>query len=223
MKLTHPLINVHIILDDEEKVSILVVENQHFFTELLIDLHNQINKISGKFVLSEDNKPIDIYKNVEVLSEFISFEINKRTLLNKLLQKADLIAQNEENYMITRQLYSEISQYAALIANNTSFDIDYLYEYEVSSILKAINFRFKEDYSSISEKVIDYMLLVREFVSDKCFVLVNFRSYISDEEINEFYKTILLNKLKVIIISGYNHQNSPYEKKTIIDKGLCEF
>lgn len=223
MMLAHPFINEHIMLDDEQKVNMLVVENQNLFTELIVDISNQINKYKGNFVLSNEHKPIEIYKNIEVLTQFIPFEINRRTLLNKLLQKADTVAQNEEFFLITKKLYSDIGEYAALIAEDIDFDIDFLYEYDISSILKAINFKFKEDYSSIAEMIIDYMLLVREFISDKCFVLVNFRCYISDNDIDNFYKTVLFNKLKVLIISANDHPSSAYEKKIIIDTNLCEF
>ena len=58
MMLAHPFINEHIMLDDEQKVNMLVVENQNLFTELIVDISNQINKYKGNFVLSNEHKPI---------------------------------------------------------------------------------------------------------------------------------------------------------------------
>jgi CRISPR-associated protein Csn2 len=223
MKLVHSLLNEIFILNDEEKVNILVVENQNLFTELLVDLNNQINKQEGGFILSKDNTPIEIFNNMILLTEFIAFEINKRTLVNKLYKRSDIISQNEDFYLKTKELYSYISEYAFNLSDYIGFDIDFLNEFSVSSILKAIDFKFREDYLTISEKIIEYMLLVRELEGDMCFVLVNLRNYISDNEIDDFYKTVLYNKLKVLIISANDYPCSVYEKKTIIDKDLCEF
>lgn len=223
MKLIHALIDNIIKLGDEEKVNLLVVENQKLFTVLLTDLFNQINKLEGRFILSYDNAPIEIFKNMELVTEFIPFEINKKSLLNKLYKRVNSIAENEDFILKTRELHSYIREYAQSLAEDINHDIDFSYECDISYILRAVNFRFKEDYSSIAEKIIDYMILVREFDGDKCFVLVNLRNYISDSEIDEFYKTVLYHKLKVLIISASDYPSSAYEKKLIIDKDLCEF
>lgn len=221
MKLAYHLLSSPIKIN-EESVNILVIENQKIFSEILTDLSNQMNKTKGNVVLSYDNTPIEISKNMEVITEFIPFELNKRSILSKLLKRVDTIAQNEVFFMKTKELSSQISEYAQLLADEIEFDIDFLHEYEVSCILKAINFKLRDDYASISEKIIDYMLLVREFENDKCFVLVNFRNYVSNSEISDFYKTVLYNKLKVLIVSASDYPLSPYETKTIIDMDLCQ-
>ena len=197
MKLAHYLINEVIQTDNEKSVNILVIENQNFFTEVLTDLSNQVCSVKGKFVLSKDNTPIEISKNLELITQFIPFELNKRTLVNKLLKKADIIAQNEDFILRTKELYSYLNRYIQLLVDDIDHDIDFLYEYEISCILKAIDFKFKENYVSISEKIIDYMLLIREFENDKCFILVNIRNYIEDNVIDDFYKTILYNFLNI--------------------------
>ncbi len=222
MKLVHYLINENIDFSNELNVNVLILENQRFFTNILIDLFNQLDNNKGDFVLSIDNKPVEISKNVEIITQFIPFELNKRSLITKLLKKMDTIAQNEDFIIKTKELYSHISEYAQSLADIIEYDIDFLYQYDISSLLKIINFSFKEDYSSISEKIIDYMLLVRELDTDKCFVLINLRNYIDGSEIDDFYKTILYNKLKVLIISASDYPYSDYEHKIIIDKDLCE-
>ena len=135
----------------------------------------------------------------------------------------DTIAQGEDFLIKTKELYLFISEYAKILSEEIDHDIDFIYEYDISNILKTIDFKFKEDYESLAEKIIDYMLLVREFDSEKCFILLNLRNYISDEEIDDFYKTVLYNKLKVLIISANDYEHSDYESKIVIDSDLCEF
>lgn len=222
MMLIHYLINKAIILDNENKVNVLVIENQNFFTEVLTDLSNQIFKMKGKFVLSINNVPVEIYKNMELITEFIPFDINKKSLVNRLLKRADMIAQNEEFILRTKELYTYINAYALALAEEINYDIDFLHAFDVSAILKAIEFRFSNDYITIAQKIFEYMLRAREFEGDKCFVLVNIRNYINDDEIDDFYKTILYNKLKVLVVSANDYPYSQFEEKIIIDKDLCE-
>lgn len=223
MKLVHPLINEVINLSDETKINILVIENQRLYTGFLTDLYNQLNNCKGEFVFSIDNSPKEISKNIEIIAQFIPFEINKRTLISKLFKKMDTVAQGEEFLIKTKELYSYISEYAKVLSEELDHDVEFIYEYDISNILKVIDFKFKEDYESLAEKILDYMLLVREFDSEKCFVLLNLRNYIPDKEIDDFYKTILYNKLKVLIISASDYKLSEYENKIIIDTDLCEF
>lgn len=222
MKLVHDSINKIMVLDDERKVSVLVIENQNFFTKALIDFNNQIGKNKGDFILSCNDAPVDIYKNMEMIVDILSFEINKRSLLNRLYKKADMIAQNEDFAIITKEFLSSINTYAQTLADEIDYEIDFLYEYDISNILKAIGFKFSDEFKKVGERIIEYMLLVREFEGDKCFILINIRNYINDEEINDFYKTILYNKLKVLVISANDYPYSEYEDKIIIDKDLCE-
>lgn len=223
MKLVHELINEVINLDNEEKVNTLIIENQSFFTKILIDFYNQLNNETGEFVLSRDNIPIDIARNLEIIIDFIDFKINKKDLLNKLMKYIDFIATDDNMLMKTNEMKTLINNFAFEISENIEFDVDFTLDYDISYILKAINFKFKEDYTNLSEKLIEYMLLIRKFDNDKCFVLVNIRNYIKDSEIDEFYKTILYNKLKVLVISAKEYPTSDYELKIIIDKDLCEF
>lgn len=223
MKLGHHLINEILKLNDEERVNLLVIENQNFFLEVIIDLSNQLNKLDGEFILSCDDQPVEIYNNLEIIIDFINLDINKKTLLSKLLKRSNEIA-NQENFTLkTVELKAQINKFAFDLAGEINYDIDFLCEYDVSCILKAIKFKFLDEDMGISEKLINYMLLVREFESDKCFVLINLRDYINDYEINDFYKTVLYNKLKVLIISANDHTSSKFEKKVVIDKDLCEF
>ena len=74
----------------------------------------------------------------------------------------------------------------------------------------------------MAEKLIDYMLTVNSLENEKCYILVNLRCYLNDKEVEEFYKTALYNKLKILIISGNDNKALLIEKKTIIDKDLCQ-
>lgn len=66
------------------------------------------------------------------------------------------------------------------------------------------------------------MELVRQYIQDKLFVIVNLRMFISDKECELFYETVLKKELHVLMIKGMQHTALSKEKTYIIDDELCE-
>ena len=64
----------------------------------------------------------------------------------------------------------------------------------------------------------------RTLTKDKIYIFVNLKSYLKQNELIEFYKYVLFNDIKIILVdsSSYNDKNN-YTKKIIIDNELDEF
>ena len=87
MKLVYPDIETHLVFE-EGSFPALIIENQNLFFNFIDDISRQINSESGNAVLSSDNTPIPISGNIDLLTDFFSFEINRKNLLTKII--ADL-------------------------------------------------------------------------------------------------------------------------------------
>ena len=66
------------------------------------------------------------------------------------------------------------------------------------------------------------MTLVRELDKEKLFVFVNLRSWFLDEEVESFMQTALSHKFNVLLLDNREYTRLPGEKRTIIDRDLCE-
>lgn len=221
MKLAHPDINTLIELE-EGMIYIFSIENPRFFFSVIADLYAQTCKGVGRFVLSENNSPIDISSNAELITQLIPFEVNRKSLLTRLYSKIKEEAFNEVNYLATSELIATIGKYFYSLSENADGQIVFDDEADFSALLKATGARFQEDYDSLSEKLLDYMLNVRQYEKDKLFIFVNLKSYIGADEIKGFYKMIILHKLKVLLIESVTRDKEEYEKRLIIDIDLCE-
>ena len=71
------------------------------FSKYVGELYKQANKDEGEFVLSENNKEIDIAKYSEIVINPLSVEINNRKILNKLYEELHKLSSNEVLYMKT--------------------------------------------------------------------------------------------------------------------------
>ena len=92
---------------------------------------------------------------------------------------------------------------------------------DIGGILKAFNVRCNDENLTLSEKIIEYMSAVNELKGQRIFFLVNLRSYLTDKQIEELYKTIVLKKITVISIENIEHERVNNEKIVIIDKDMC--
>ena len=65
------------------------------------------------------------------------------------------------------------------------------------------------------------MELIREFVGDKLFVTVNFRSWFDDDSTELFMKTVLEHKYKLLMLESSERKRLSSEKRIIIDEDMC--
>lgn len=221
MMLTHPDLKIEI-LYSEEHINVLVIENEDFFFQTVQDFWNQINKIGGHYVLSEEYEQLDFSKNVELHTQFVPFDMNKKDLITKLYAKLNSTANNEELYMKTMELSQKINSYVNELTRTIDNDLDYSATFDLATLFKGINLRFNDEYNSLSEKIIEYMANTRQFESDKLHIFVNYKSYVSKDELKALYETIINHKYKVLFVESHDGNKLQYEKKYIIDNKMCE-
>lgn len=67
------------------------------------------------------------------------------------------------------------------------------------------------------------MELVRELDRDKLFIMVNMRSYFSDEDMENFTESVSLHDFKVLLLENHMSPKLTNTKRYVIDIDLCEF
>lgn len=221
MKIVLPEINTVFDCADAEKVNCVVIENQNLFIKILTDLENQLNGDDGKAVLSNEAIIIGIDKNLELHSSFVPFDINQKTLINKVISGIQKLAVDEKNYVKTMELLGEIERYLLNISMDLSGDLDFT-KVTADNLIKSSGVEFSNDYDHLSEKLLDYFELVTYYDRPKLFVLVNLRSFISDEEMILFLENVLQREYQLLMVESSEHILLEKENRVIIDSNLCE-
>lgn len=220
MKLVYP--DIGFLLDTEEGlVNTLVIENQSLFCSLLNDLHDQLSGLDGRAVLSVRNNPVEISKRMELLTTFVPFELNQKTLLAKITAELEKEAVGDVFYPRTLELLSALETYLNDLAFGYSCDLAFT-KLNLASILKAVGVEIRSDGSSLGEKLVDYFELVTEFIGAKLFVTVNLRSFMPDRETELFLDTVLKHGYNLIMLESSEHNRLSNEKRYIVDTDLCE-
>ncbi len=206
-------------------VPVLVIENQRLFRRFLTDLRRSMEGEDTPVALSIGDKLVSGAKFAELIVDFLSLELNQRSLANKVCAALEEVAISEEQYSQTQELLSMIETRLGNWSLGLPGDI-VASKVTVGALLKAIGISFREEYDGESgdvEKVIDYMELVREFERDKVFITVNMRSWFSDKVIVDFMQTVLLHEYKVLMVESTSHPLLKTESRVTIDGDLCEF
>lgn len=205
----------------ESHVMSIVVENQTLFRSIICDIHEQMTGSSSTFVLSENFSPLDIRKNLDLITSFVPFEVNQKDIISKLYNALKSKAVDSENFQRTQELYSYISKYLFELSSSADKDLIYDVPDDINGILKAFNVRFNDRDMTLPEKIMEYMLISEQLKGTKVFVTVNMRSFISDKKTEQLFKSVVLHKINLICIENKEYSRLDTEKVIIIDEDMC--
>lgn len=220
MKIMHPLFNEPIELSTEY-VRTLVIENQDFFFRFVNDLYEQTEKNNGEIVLSCDNAVVDISKNVELITQFIPFDINNKKIVNRLHSYLKELMSSETMYMRTNEIKSDMFKYILEVLDYADGDLICDDIDDLSAFLKLCNVRFDDSEIELPNKILTYAESVRIYEGNKMFVFVNAGSYISPEKMEILYKEIVGHDIISLFIECKVRSLLPNESRVIIDNDLC--
>ena len=210
-----------VIETSSKNVATIVVENSEMMYRFLMDLRRAVEKTASEIVISDDNRIIDFNKNVELLINFIQFELNQRTLLSKIMASMEEISESSSYYNDSQQILSQIEKHIMEIT--IDFPCDIICEkLNMQSIIKAIGIALSDDYSSLEEKLLAYMDLARDFLNKKLFILVNVRGLIPHNRLQMLVDSALSREHEILLIDNMAYPKLKQENRLIIDEDLCE-
>lgn len=220
MKYSHP--EIETVLDTENGCfNTLVVESQDFLVRLLEDICDQINGKDGISVLSENDRIIAFSKRAMLLDTFVPFDVNRKFLIGKIISAMEKKANEPEMFEKTAGILASVENF--LDSLNLEIPCEIVYnEISVSSLLKAAGLQLKTEDQRLPEKLLNFMELMTEYDTERLFVLVNIRSYISDEDMEIMAKDIVSHGYHVIDLESTERRRLNNEFRVLIDKDLCE-
>ncbi len=212
----------HILRFDEGCVNELVVENKKLFFEMASSIAMQVDGLHGDFVLSIADKPVEFGKYADLTVQFAPFQVNRKSLLTKLYTELEKKALIPENHVKTGELLGELEAYILQLSEDFPFEIN-CQKLAIGPVIRALLPEIDESDKSPLEKIFAYMEFVRELGSDKLFVMINMRSYFSDEEMEYFTESVCLHDFKVLLLENCASSPLNHIRRFVIDADLCEF
>ena len=103
MKLVHQDFSRPIFEEKDDFVE-LIIESPECFGAYISELAEQCKGQEGRYVLSDKEKEVDLAKNVEIIFDIFSLDINEKRILNKLYSEMNELAKSEEFFVKTQEV-----------------------------------------------------------------------------------------------------------------------
>lgn len=202
----------------------LYIENKKYFRSILYELYSQIDGFEGKFILSKDNKEIQINKNIDLIMDFFTINPNSKKLNSKLI--AYLCEIVKEDYEKKEKIIRDLNIFFDDLLYEGEFDLNRDENIKLEDLLKLGNFYFDYQEKDSLDKLISYIGVVRKYLRINLFILINARKYFLEEELNNFIEICKLKDFNILFIESVREDFEKFdldsEKSYIIDKDLCE-
>ncbi|MCM1387678.1 MAG: type II-A CRISPR-associated protein Csn2 [Bacillus sp. (in: Bacteria)] len=221
MKLAHPELERQILFDNCQSCE-WVIESPVLFAKYVEELYFQAEGKEGGFVLSEDDKEIDIEKSLEVIINPFAVSVNDKKILNKLYAKLSEVSAMEEMYLLTQKIQSELQTYMLQLEYICPYMLAMDTEVDMTNIMKAMGVRIENYADDYFENLILYIKMIAELLQKKIVVLVNIGSYIEQEQIEQLFMAALHSEIKLLLIENKQRSFSNEVVRYIIDKDGCE-
>jgi len=220
MKLIHPEIET-VFCFGEGVFHSIVIENVDFFYRFVGDLFRQCCGEDGPAVLSIDDEPVALSGNLDLLTNFFPFEINRKILVNKITAKLEKSALSSDFFERSQNLVAHVEKLVYDLAFQNDLEVQ-LPHLSISSLIKSSGVCLNEDYSSLAEKLLVYMDLMTANDLARLFVLVNVRSLLNHREMEELVCSCCRKGFKILLVDNKPYAELSRERRTVIDSDLCE-
>lgn len=219
MKLVNSDYDISISLK-EDVIQVLTIENQQAFRKMVGELWDESEGREGSWILSDKNSPVHISKNMTVVFNPYTIDANDKKVLSKLYSELCELA-SQKYTMEVETINSHIIGLFSNIIQDIPYFIDYGTDIDLQALFKIYNIKIDVEYTSLIERITDYIRAFHNICSIRVFTFINLKDYLSVEELKLLYEFVLYEKVNLILIEGHQSASVIPEKHLIIDKDLC--
>lgn len=205
----------------ENRIEELIIENPRIYRELAGALMNQCEGKEGKWILSDDDEILSLKKNVVLISDLFSIDVNQRKIVSRLHEVLKESIIEGPLYLEYKQLMADNLSFVERLIEVEGFDLEYEDDLDVGSYLKFVGVKNLDDAQSFLERLILFTKLISELMGVKLLVISNLKTVLDKEELLQFYSMCNYLKVSVLLVESTERQVLEYEHRTVIDYDLC--
>ena len=205
---------------EENKVNVLVVENQKIFADFLEKLMMSKNVEQEELILSEEESKVSFSKYADIVYSPLLVELNSKRILTHLYKEMIEIA-NEELYEEKEAVNAAIVSYLDKLLSKVPYPITFNLEMDLMGLFKQYEVKMELENVPLFERLINYIQLEKMVCGTKLLIFVNLKDFLDKEQLQELYKTAFYSKIHLLLIESIKKDVLSEEKYCIIDKDRC--
>lgn len=206
---------------NENQIPFLVIENRKEYRNLLRDITRQKEGFDGNFLISNDSKAIQ-FKFIDVIDQYVEDMLNNKTLVSKLISMMEIELMEERYAEDLLKVDSLLQNLLFDVSEELPYEIEFNDSIIIKDIVKQFNPHFfNDDSDDFKDRLLNYMLISRDLLGTKAFILKDLKLFFSQLEVEELYKSFFYEKLNVIVLQSEKVYSNSNELIVTVDDDLC--
>ncbi|MGN0350991.1 MAG: type II-A CRISPR-associated protein Csn2 [Roseburia sp.] len=186
----------------ENQVNVIVIESPELLAEYVTEIKKQLNGDEGKFVLS-DKEICKLEKMLEIIVDPWAIDFNSKKIKSKLLQVAK---EESDEYCYEQFLEAKgvLCQYAENVMDKINYPVSYNMDMDSMALFKFLDIKIEIQSEKLIDTLIEYVKLLHDLCKIEVIVLVNIKTYLTEEEITYLYQEALYRECKLFCVNPLN-------------------
>ena len=221
MKLTHTELEKQLVFETGKAVE-WIIESPASFSKYVRDLYEIMQDNEGKFTLSDEDEIIDFQKYAELIIDPFLLDFHNRQIQKKLYVELQKLAVGSEFYLQTQELKSQIQKYFIDLEYASGYDLEIADEIDLRAIFKAVGIQLGGgNEETLFERIAIYIKIMAELLKKKLVILVNSRSYLTSDQIDQIAELCMYSEVALLLIENVQRDFSKKRNYCIIDCDEC--
>lgn len=204
----------------ENRINVLVLENQEIYADFMSKLMISLEKGEDSFVLYDNEKKLNLSKNVEVIFSPLLIDLNNKRILTYLYDEMKELS-DECTCEKKEQINVEIVSYLDELSQKMPYPVKFRLYLDERQLFKQYDVRIEYDEGCLLEKIMNYIQIQSSLCGIKVLIFTNAKAYFTKEQLQEIYKCAFYNKMHIIMVENIKNFCLKEEKYYIIDKDKC--
>ncbi len=210
-------------------INILEIHDKILFRNVLRKMNDYINqeeyilKDNEIVLLDDNNELLKIADNMLMITDIYNINFNDKKIISTVYNIIDQNLQNNVNL----ELYNNLLQLREqIITEVNELPIEFIIkkEIDIKDLLKAFNVKIDAQlYYDLKKKLYYFIDVISTLNINKILILTNLKIYLTEEELIEFYKYVIYNNIKLLIIENIKNDKIMYENKNVITQNFEDF
>lgn len=221
MKLTHMELEKQLVFETGKAVE-WIIESPASFSKYVRDLYEIMQNNEGKFTLSDEDEIIDFQKYAELIIDPFLLDFHNRQIQKKLYAELQNLAVGSEFYLQTQELKSQFLKYFIDLEYASGYDLEIADEIDLPAIFKAVGIQLDGgNEETLFERIAIYIKIMAELLKKKLVILVNSRSYLTSDQIDQIAELCMYSEVGLLLIENVQRDFSKKRNYCIIDCDEC--
>ncbi len=167
---------------EEGKINVLEIYNKKFFRRMIEILNGEEEAESNEIVLLDNEKRVELKKNVLVFTDLFNIDFNSKKIITKIYNELiESIKKRQDDEL--ENLTIKLRNYLIEEINELPFEFNINSELEINDLLKAFNLKIDTTcYTTIVEKIEFIINIIANLKMATILVIPNLKVYLEKEE-----------------------------------------